>query len=91
MPYQFHVVNTGGFTLTGRDVTDMQTPPSSNANLGPITCAATTLAPGAQTTCTATYTVTQADLDFGSVTRQRDRAGHPTRRSDRPSSRRRPR
>ncbi|MEU8388152.1 hypothetical protein [Micromonospora sp. NPDC048843] len=67
VPYQFHVVNTGGFTLTGVTVTDTQTPPSSNANLGPITCAATTLAPGAQTTCTATYTVTQADLDFGSV------------------------
>ncbi|MEU1591159.1 hypothetical protein, partial [Micromonospora sp. NPDC005710] len=67
VPYQFHVLNTGGFTLTGVNVTDVQTPPSSNANLGPITCAATTLAPGAQTLCTATYTVTQADLDFGSV------------------------
>nr|WP_229687433.1 DUF11 domain-containing protein [Micromonospora parathelypteridis] len=67
VPYSFHVVNTGGFTLTNVGVTDVQTPPSSNANLGPITCAATTLAPGAQTACTATYTVTQADLDFGSV------------------------
>ncbi|WP_347404318.1 hypothetical protein [Micromonospora sp. WMMD1120] len=67
MPYAFHVVNTGGFTLTNVSVTDTQTPPSSNANLGPITCPVTTLAPGASTTCTATYTVTQADLDFGSV------------------------
>ncbi|MEU4474601.1 hypothetical protein [Micromonospora sp. NPDC023888] len=67
VPYQFHVVNTGGFTLTDVSVTDVQTPPSSNANLGPITCPVTTLAPGATTTCTATYTVTQADLDFGSV------------------------
>ncbi|GAB3933766.1 hypothetical protein GCM10027614_05480 [Micromonospora vulcania] len=60
-------MNTGGFTLTGVTVTDTQTPPSSNANLGPITCATTTLAPGINTTCTATYTVTQADLDFGSL------------------------
>ncbi|MFF0152742.1 collagen-binding domain-containing protein [Micromonospora sp. NPDC005203] len=67
VPYAFQVVNTGGFTLTTVGVTDVQTPPSSNANLGQITCAATTLAPGAQTACTATYTVTQADLDFGSV------------------------
>ncbi|MGW5577871.1 DUF7507 domain-containing protein, partial [Micromonospora chokoriensis] len=67
VPYEFHVVNTGGFTLTGVTVTDVQTPPSSNVNLGPITCPVTTLAPGATTTCTATYTVTQADLDFGSV------------------------
>ncbi|MGC4812800.1 DUF7507 domain-containing protein [Micromonospora sp. DT228] len=67
VPYSFHVVNTGGLTLTNVGVTDVQTPPSSNANLGPITCAATTLAPGARTACTATYLVTQADLDNGSV------------------------
>ncbi|MEU8287667.1 hypothetical protein AB0C01_25400 [Micromonospora sp. NPDC048905] len=67
VPYSFHVVNTGGYTLTNVGVTDVQTPPSSNANLGPITCAATTLAPGARTACTATYLVTQADLDAGSV------------------------
>ena len=45
VPYSFHVVNTGGVPLTNISVTDVQTPPSSNANLGPITCAATTLAP----------------------------------------------
>ncbi|GAA2190957.1 hypothetical protein GCM10009848_41760 [Micromonospora lupini] len=67
VPYSFHVVNTGGLTLTNVGVTDVQTPPSSNDNLGPITCAATTLAPGVQTACTATYTVTQADLDLGAV------------------------
>ncbi|GAB3933761.1 hypothetical protein GCM10027614_05460 [Micromonospora vulcania] len=68
VPYRFHVVNTGGLTLTNVNVTDVQTPPSSNANLGPITCVATVLAPGAQTACTATYTVTQADLDNDGVT-----------------------
>jgi choice-of-anchor A domain-containing protein/uncharacterized repeat protein (TIGR01451 family) len=68
VPYRFHVVNTGGLTLTNVTVTDVQTPPSSNANLGPITCAVTTLAPGETTACTATYTVTQADLDNDGVT-----------------------
>ncbi|WP_141561867.1 choice-of-anchor A family protein [Micromonospora sp. WMMA1996] len=67
VPYRFAVTNTGGLTLSDVNVTDTQTPPSSNANLGPITCPVTTLAPGASTTCTATYTVTQADLDHGSV------------------------
>ncbi|GAB3933771.1 hypothetical protein GCM10027614_05500 [Micromonospora vulcania] len=68
VPYRFHVVNNGGLTLTGVNVTDVQAPPSSNANLGPITCPVTTLAPGATTICTATYTVTQADLDNDGVT-----------------------
>ncbi|MFG1884060.1 hypothetical protein [Micromonospora sp. NPDC049102] len=68
VPYRFHVVNTGGLTLTTVTVTDVQAPPSSNANLGPITCAVTTLAPGETTACTATYTVTQADLDNDGVT-----------------------
>ncbi len=35
--------------------------------LSAITCPATTLAPGASTTCTATYTTTQADLDRGGI------------------------
>ncbi|TWJ21544.1 putative repeat protein (TIGR01451 family)/choice-of-anchor A domain-containing protein [Micromonospora endolithica] len=77
VPYLFHVVNTGGLTLTGVTITDVQTPPSSNANLGPITCAQTTLAPGASTTCTATYTVTQADLDNGGVTDTATARGTP--------------
>jgi choice-of-anchor A domain-containing protein/uncharacterized repeat protein (TIGR01451 family) len=67
VPYSYFVQNTGGLTLTAVNVTDIQTPPSSNANLGPIVCPLTTLAPGASTTCVATYTVTQADLDHGSV------------------------
>ncbi|WP_417077606.1 collagen-binding domain-containing protein [Micromonospora profundi] len=77
VPYTFLVINTGGVPLTGVTITDVQTPPSSNDNLGPITCAATTLAPGAQTECTATYTVTQADLDNGSVTDTATAQGTP--------------
>ncbi len=57
--YSFVVTNTGNTTLTGLAISDPKT--------GPITCATTTLAPGAQTTCTKVYTITQADVDFGSV------------------------
>ena len=40
---------------------------SGSGALSPITCATTTLAPAAQTTCTASYTLTQADVDAGQL------------------------
>ncbi len=57
--YSFVVTNTGAVTLTLVGVTD--------AKVGAITCPSTTLAPGAATTCTAGYTITQADVDSGAV------------------------
>ncbi|MFZ2514881.1 MAG: hypothetical protein WAW82_04370, partial [Candidatus Lutibacillus vidarii] len=57
--------NTGNVTVTGITVTDTFTAPA-----GPeltVTCPDTTLAPAASTTCIASYTVTQADVDNGSV------------------------
>jgi uncharacterized repeat protein (TIGR01451 family) len=69
VPYSFTVTNTGNETLTGVAVTDTVTAPSDPANLSPVTCPVTTLAPGASTTCTATYTVTQADVDHGGSVR----------------------
>ena len=55
-------------------VTDTGTVPVSSVVIddptgGPMTCAATTLAPGASTTCTATlpYTISQPDVDAGRV------------------------
>ena len=57
--YTFLVTNTGNVTLHDVGVTDPK--------VGTVTCPATTLAPQAQTTCTASYTVTQADLDAGEV------------------------
>ena len=62
--YSYLVTNTGNVTLTSVAVDD--------PTLGPTTCPAPSLpglAPGSAETCTAdaTYTVTQADLDTGSV------------------------
>src|SRR6185369_15176641 len=62
LDYSFLVTNSGNVTLSGPfTVTDNKAADES--------CPATaSLAPGASITCTATYTVTQADLDAGSVT-----------------------
>jgi uncharacterized repeat protein (TIGR01451 family) len=57
--YTYTVTNTGSVALSGITVTDDK--------LGPITLAATTLAPGASTTGTATKTVTAADPAGGPV------------------------
>src|SRR4029077_269947 len=61
--YSYVVTNVGNVTLSGPfTVSDDR---SANE-----TCPAVpaTLAPGASVTCSATYTVTQADVDAGSVT-----------------------
>ncbi|MGL4177659.1 MAG: DUF7507 domain-containing protein, partial [Dermatophilaceae bacterium] len=59
--WAFTVVNDSNVTLTTVAVDDPKA--------GPVTCAATTLAPGAQTTCTAApYVISPADADAGSVT-----------------------
>jgi uncharacterized repeat protein (TIGR01451 family) len=65
--YNFLVTNTGNVTLSGISVNDTQSAPATQANLSAISCPKSTLAPGASETCTATYTVTQADVNNGSV------------------------
>ena len=65
--YSFLVTDTGNVDIRRHSVVDTQAVPSLNLlQLSPITCPSTTLAAGASMTCTATYTVTQADL--GSLT-----------------------
>ncbi|RFU39509.1 DUF11 domain-containing protein [Actinomadura logoneensis] len=59
--YTYRVTNTGEATLHDVGVTD------DLAGLSNITCEATTLAAGQSTTCSATYTTTQADVDRGGV------------------------
>ncbi|MCB2209929.1 DUF11 domain-containing protein [bacterium] len=60
--YTFSVENTGNVTLTNVNVSDPLTG-SANQAINP-----TTLGPGDIGTTTATYSITQADLDAGSIT-----------------------
>jgi uncharacterized repeat protein (TIGR01451 family) len=60
--YSYKVTNTGNV--------DLPTVTVSDPSLGPVSCptpASPGLAPGNSETCTATHTVTQADVDAGSV------------------------
>jgi uncharacterized repeat protein (TIGR01451 family) len=65
--YTFTVTNNTQVTLTDVGVDDIQADPAGDLTSGP-TCPSATLAPGASMDCTATYTVTQADIDKGSIT-----------------------
>jgi uncharacterized repeat protein (TIGR01451 family) len=57
--YTLVAQNTGNVTLTNVVVTDPMLPT--------LSCGPVTLAPGASATCTQTYTVTQADINAGSI------------------------
>ncbi|RAJ54683.1 putative repeat protein (TIGR01451 family) [Streptomyces sp. PsTaAH-130] len=59
VPYDFVVTNSGGTTIEDLAVDDPK--------VGPVSCPVTTLAPGQTVTCTATYTVTAADVAHGSI------------------------
>ncbi|HWS51863.1 MAG TPA: hypothetical protein VN241_12695 [Microbacterium sp.] len=63
--YTFTVTNTGGGTLTGVTVADPMTGLSDLTYDWPA--AEGVLAPGAVVTATATYALTQADVDAGSI------------------------
>jgi hypothetical protein len=67
--YSFLVTNTGNVTLTAVSVTD------PHVGLSAISCLSTSLAPGAAETCTATYTVTPADISTGSITNTASASG----------------
>ena len=58
--YNYLVTNTGNVALTGITLNDDV--------LGAITCPATSLAVGANMTCTATYSITAGDVTAGLVT-----------------------
>ncbi|MFJ8039025.1 beta strand repeat-containing protein [Kitasatospora sp. NPDC096147] len=75
--YAFLVTNTGNVTLTGVAVTESAF--SGTGTAPAITCpaGAASLAPGAAVTCTASYTVTQADVNAGSVTNSAVATGTP--------------
>lgn len=75
--YSFAVTNTGNVTLTDVEVDD--TDFSGTGELSAIACPeeAASLAPGQSVTCTATYVVTQADLDSGELTNTATATGTP--------------
>ncbi len=65
--YTFLVTNSGNVTLTGIAVTDPK--------VGAVSCPVVTLAPGESTTCAVTYTISQADVDAGTVDNSATAAG----------------
>ncbi|MGB5863775.1 MAG: hypothetical protein WBG95_05705 [Sulfitobacter sp.] len=66
LSYSYRVVNTGNVTLTDVTLTDNHTSAAGTVVL-PLSNGGiiTTLLPGAEATLTATFTVTQADIDAG--------------------------
>lgn len=73
--YTFVLSNTGNVALTGLTVDD--TGFTGTGELSAITCSADTLAAGEQSTCTATYTLTQADVDAGQLSNSATATGTP--------------
>src|SRR5207237_880056 len=70
--YSYLVTNTGNVTLPGPFSV-------SDDKLGTISpCGSGPLAPGASTSCTATHTITQADLDAGHITNVACASGNGT-------------
>lgn len=63
--WSYVVTNTGNLDLSNVGV--VETSFSGSGGAPKPSCPGTTLAPGAQMTCTAGYTVTQADMDAGSI------------------------
>ena len=64
--YRFVVTNTGNVTVDGISVDEVEF--SGAGELSAIECPSSTLGGGESMTCTASYEVTQADLDRGELT-----------------------
>ncbi len=75
LEYSFLVTNTGNTDLTAITIDEGDF--TGTGELGEISCPTTTLASGASTTCTADYTLTQADVDAGGVTNTASATGTP--------------
>ncbi|MEO0884180.1 MAG: hypothetical protein AAFY34_15850 [Pseudomonadota bacterium] len=68
--YAFLVENTGNTSIDNLAVTDDL--------IASVTCPVTSLAAGANTTCTASYTITATDVSSGSVTNNASATGDPS-------------
>ena len=73
--YQFAVTNTGNVTMNNISIGESSF--SGTGTLSEPICPVTTLAAGAQEVCTATYTLTSADVDSGSVQNTATASGTP--------------
>ena len=69
IPYTFLVTNAGNVTMTSVAVNDPK--------VGNVTCPQTTIAADASMTCTASHTVTQADVTAGRVVNTASVVGTP--------------
>lgn len=73
--YSFVVTNTGDVPLA--DISVDETAFTGSGSMTTPVCPTTPLAPGAQATCTASYTLTQADIDSGTLTNTATATGVP--------------
>ncbi|MFI9627123.1 DUF6923 family protein [Streptomyces sp. NPDC052042] len=75
--YEFAVTNTGNVTL--KDVKVKEGEFTGTGKLSDVVCpaGAASLAPGASVTCSASYEVTQADVDAGSIKNSATSTGTP--------------
>ncbi|MGA0568571.1 DUF7507 domain-containing protein [Rathayibacter sp. KR2-224] len=64
--YHFAVTNTGNVTMN--NITIPEDTFTGTGGAPSVSCPSTTLDPGAQVVCTATYTLTSEDVNAGSVT-----------------------
>lgn len=71
--YTFVVTNTGNVPVTGITVAETQF--TGTGTVSAIDCPAATLEPAEQLTCTASYTLTQEDVDSGSLSNTARAAG----------------
>jgi uncharacterized repeat protein (TIGR01451 family) len=69
--YHYVVTNTGNVSLTSVKVNDKL------PGLSAVSCPAATLNPGQDETCTASYTLTQADSNAGKVVNTATATGTP--------------
>ena len=66
LTYSFLVTNTGNVAIDNISIAEVAFSGAGTAS--PPTCAQTTLVPGAETTCTSTYTLQAADVTAGTLT-----------------------
>ncbi|MCD1573177.1 CshA/CshB family fibrillar adhesin-related protein [Agromyces mediolanus] len=71
--YRFVVTNTGNVTVSGIAVDELEF--SGSGELSAIECPGTALGGGESMTCTASYVVTQADLDRGELSNAASASG----------------